>query len=134
MDTTPHVNATQLLQLGERVQIFVMTTAELTAAEVSARVGLLVPVDAVIEASVMALLLVSVCVCCTCRAAQRARVAAKHRKNEMIVAIARDAPEDDGDEHELEQHTRGRGAAPGDSDLDDDVYISRAHAPASVCD
>lgn len=133
MEIAQYANATQLLQLGESVQISVMKTAELTAAEVSARVGLIVPVDAVIEAGVLAVLLVSVCVCCACRAVSRARAEAHNRKNDMIVAIARDAPEDDGDEHELEQHTHGRGATPGDSDLDDELCTNRAHAPASAC-
>lgn len=129
MESVPAVNATQLLQLSESVQVSLMRSVEFAAEEASARIGFVVPIDAVIEAAALALLTVIVLLCCAFRAVRRARREARDRKNIMIVAAA-NGPEDDNEEHEQEQHSFGRGAAPGDSDLDDEC-ISRSHAPAS---
>lgn len=131
MEFVPTVNATQLLQMGESVQVSFMRNVEVTAGEVSARIGFVVPVDAVIEGAALAVLLVVVLLCCACRAARRAKSAARDHRNKMIET-APAADDSDGEEHEMEQHSHGRGAAPGDSDLDDDTCISRARAPACV--
>ena len=49
------------------------------------------------------------------------RAAKKKKKRDRIVRIAEVAPEDDADEHELEQRDGERAAAPGDSDGDESL-------------
>ena len=108
-----------------------MRTAEVAVEQLSARAGFAIPVDAAIEVAVLAALLVMLILCCAGRSLRRAQAAAKSRRNDMIVEAAVTL-EDDDEEHELEKHARVRGAALGESDLDDDVCILRVHAPASV--
>lgn len=131
MEFVPEVNATQLLQLSESVQMSLMKSVEVTAGEVSARIGFVVPIDAVIEAAALAVLLVAVLLCCACRVLRRARRTARDRKNGLIVAAANITDADDCEEHELEQHSHGRGATLGDSDLDDELCVSRSPAPSA---
>ena len=50
-----------------------------------------------------------------CVASKRARSRA------LIVEIAGQAPEDDHDEHEMDQRSDTRAAAPGDSDMEDEA-------------
>jgi hypothetical protein len=109
-----------------------MRTVEVTAGEISARAGSVIPVDAVLEGALLVLFMTTLLICCSCRAARHAKVRERARQNNLAIATARDAPEDDGDEHELEKHSHGRGPTPGDSDLDDDLYTAKSHAPASA--
>ena len=132
MSMVPALNATTLLEFGENVQVSVMQTVETTAAEISAKVGVVIPADAVLEAVGLLVSLVALLLWCGCCAARSARVRRRAREKRIVVEMAENAPEDDGDDHELEKHSHARGPAPGDSDLDDDLCTSKAHAPASA--
>lgn len=128
----PALNATAIFEFGENVQVSVMQTVETTAAEISAKVGVVVPADVILEASGLLVSLALLLLWCGCCAARRAGARRRAREKRMVVEMAENAPEDDGDEHELEKHSHARGPAPGDSDLDEDLYTSKAHAPASA--
>lgn len=49
----------------------------------------------------------------------------RRRHNALAVRLAQDAPEDDRDEHEYETRNDVRAAAPGDSDVEDDVVTRK---------
>ena len=105
------------------------TTGEWIVVE-TARVGVALPLP--LETSPEAVAVGAACVLVTVAlvAISIARVMAlvvarrKVRHNRLMVQIADHAPEDDGDEHELEKHNTSRSAAPGDSDYEDDPLSS----------
>lgn len=130
MKRVSSVNVTRLPPV-ERAPPSLMRTAEVAAGQLSVRIGFAIPVEAAIEVAVLAALLALLILCCAGRSLRRAQAAARSKRNDMIVAAAV-THEDDGEEHELEKHTRVRGAALSESDLDDDACIPRVHAPASV--
>lgn len=87
---------------------------------VNRAVGLPVTPLAVVYVSVLSLVAVLLFLCAACCILARLRRQKRARENAMLVEMASVAPLDDGDEHEIEQHTHPRTAAPGDSDVDDD--------------
>jgi len=127
------VNATKILEFGESVQVSAVRTVELTVGELSARFGFSIPSDAILEAVLLLTLLLCALLCGGSRVVRQTRAQKRARENKKIVAIASNAPEDDGDEHELERHSHARGATPGDSDVDEELCTPRSHAPASAC-
>lgn len=133
LEGMPQNVTARLFALGEVVEVAVTETAGVAAAKVAAHFGVTVPADAVVEAAALASTLVFFLACCACRATRRASRNARARTNKLILEMAAQAPEDDGEEHEIEQHTHFRGPAPGDSDLDDDLVTDRTRAPASAC-
>jgi hypothetical protein len=63
---------------------------------------------------------ISMCVfCVACAACSFLKSSRRREENRLMVRIADDAPIDDRDEHESEQHMDPRLAAPGDSDAEE---------------
>ena len=80
----------------------------------------LAPPGVVIGCAAIVLVAVVVCICAVVRIVSVVVASRRARSNALIVQLAEFAPEDDGDEHECEQHNASRSAAPGDSDYEED--------------
>jgi hypothetical protein len=64
--------------------------------------------------------LISLCVLCvSCVTCSFLKASRRQEENRLMVQIADEAPIDDRDEHESEQHMDPRLPAPGDSDAED---------------
>ena len=101
-------------------------TAEWISAEVSAYLPIPVDVSPEVVAFGSLIVLVSVSAVAIAIARVMTMLVArrKFKHNRLIVQMADHAPEDDGDEHELEKHSSSRAAAPGDSDYEDDALAT----------
>lgn len=121
-----HVNDSfaELYQFVGSVQS-AMNTAVHRVAETgaSARPELVAGVAAAGLAAVALLLAMAICIVSSHR--RRTRL----RENALAVRIAQNAPEDDRDEHEFETRNNIRGAAPGDSDAEEDPAVTKAGKP-----
>lgn len=77
--------------------------------------------EAALGAAALSVLVLLVCAASVVRVVGMVVAGRRARSNALLVRIAEFAPEDDGDEHELEKHNASRAPAPGDSDHEDDT-------------
>ena len=113
-------NATASLQSLARLSPVVLELGRDVTDHVNELTGMFVAPETTILVAIVATSFVLCCSCTMCSLASRAKRQKRLRENALIVKMAEHAPVDDADEHEEEKHSHTRGAAPGDSDAEED--------------